>query len=234
MYVEHPVFKESKSQKMPIWRYMDFWKFLNLIETKALYFSNSENLGDNFEGRIPLFILEKIKLKDKETGSESEDIINYLENICRKTFLISSWSYSERESFALWKMYAKNKSGVAIETDLSALKNSFTVTSKSVYIGEINYIHEKKYFFDLSNLFYPFITKRDYYSFENEIRCITVNEEYEINRENLIDVDLNILIKKIHISPNSKPEFFKLIELIKKEYKLNFEICYSKINDSWL
>lgn len=234
MYIAHPVFRESESLKKPIWRYMDFWKFLNLLESKALFFSNSENLGDNFEGRIPSFVLEKIKLKDKETGTDSNDIINHIENICRKTFLISSWSYAERESFALWKMYAKNRSGIAIETDFTSLKNSFNATTKSIYIGEINYIHEKKYFFDLGNLFYPFVTKFDYYSFENELRCVTVNDDYEKNKENLVDVDLNVLIKKIHISPNSKPEFFKLIQLLKKEYKLSFEICYSKINDSWL
>lgn len=234
MYIAHPVFRESESLKKPIWRYMDFWKFLNLLESKALFFSNSENLGDNFEGRIPSFVLEKIKLKDKETGTDSNDIINHIENICRKTFLISSWSYAERESFALWKMYAKNRSGIAIETDFTSLKNSFNATTKSIYIGEINYIHEKKYFFDLGNLFYPFVTKFDYYSFENELRCVTVNDNYEKNKENLVDVDLNVLIKKIHISPNSKPEFFKLIQLLKKEYKLSFEICYSKINDSWI
>jgi hypothetical protein len=131
-------------------------------------------------------------------------------------------------------MYAKNRSGIAIETDFTSLKNSFNATTKSIYIGEINYIHEKKYFFDLGNLFYPFVTKFDYYSFENELRCVTVNDDYEKNKENLVDVDLNVLIKKIHISPNSKPEFFKLIQLLKKEYKLSFEICYSKINDSWL
>ncbi|WP_026903478.1 hypothetical protein [Pedobacter glucosidilyticus] len=234
MYVKHPVFKESKSLDISIWRYMDFWKFLNLLDNKALFFSNSENLGDRFEGRIPPFVLEKIKLRDEETGSKSEEIINYIENVCRKTFLISSWSYAERESFALWKMYAKNKSGVAIQTDLYSLKESFNMTTKSIYIGEINYIHEKKYFFDLGNLFYPFMTKFDFYSFENELRCITVNEDYEKNKENLVDIDLKTLIKKVHISQSSKPEFVKLIEQIKKEHNLNFEICYSKINDSWL
>lgn len=235
MYVSHPVFIESNCSNLPIWRYLDFWKFLNLLELKSLYFSNSENLGDNYEGRIPSFVLAKIEAAEaKSENNISKHTLNYLENIARNTFLISSWSYAERESFAMWKMYSKDKSGIAIETDLSCLKQSFKNTSKSIYIGEINYIHEKKYYFDLSNLFYPFVTKLDYYSFENEIRCITVNEDYEKNKDNLVDVDLNILIKKIHISPNSKPEFLKLIELLKKEYKLNLEICYSKINDNWL
>lgn len=60
MYTEHPVFRLSKAVGKPIWRYMDFWKFLNLLETSSIHFSNSESLGDNYEGRLPRFIIEQI------------------------------------------------------------------------------------------------------------------------------------------------------------------------------
>lgn len=235
MYNEHYVFQTDNSFNKPIWRYMDFWKLLNLLETKSLYFSNSDNLGDNNEGRIPQFILNKMLEQDKGRGNKDNETTNiYLENTLRKSHLISSWCYAERESFAMWKMYAKDKTGIAIETDLNSLKESFNVTSRIVYIGEINYINEDKYYFSTSNLFYPFVTKLDFYKFENELRCITCTTDDEVAESKLVEVDLNLLIKKIHISPNSNPEFRKLIELLKKEYKLTFEICYSKVNDNWL
>lgn len=235
MYKTHPVFKTSNSFNKPIWRYLDFWKFLNLLENKSLFFSNSENLGDNYEGRIPHFILEKMLEEDKIKGSNHNDNLNkFLEKRIRKSTLISSWSYSERESFAMWKMYAKDKMGVAIETDLESLKKSFNNTKRNIYIGEINYINEEKYSFNTSNLFYPFLTKLDYYEFENELRCITLTHNDEEATSKLVEVDLNVLIKKIHISPNSKPEFKKIINLLKNEYKLSFEVCISKVNDNWL
>jgi len=214
---------------------MDFWKFLNLLETQALYFSNSDNLGDNYEGRIPSFILKRMLEEDRINGtSENKETNDYLESTLRKNHLISSWSYAQRESFAMWKMYAKSKMGIAIETDLDSLKKSFKKTERNVYIGEVNYINEEKYFFSTKNMFYPFITKLDYYKFENELRCIITAYDEDISSSKLVEVDLNVLIKKIHISPNSKSEFRKMIELLKKEYKLNFEVCYSAINDSWL
>ncbi len=214
---------------------MDFWKFLNLLETQSLYFSNSENLGDNHEGRIPLFILKQMLVQDDERGNtNNKDTNDFLENNLRKTHLISSWSYADRESFAMWKMYAKDRMGIAIETDLQALQQSFNVTDRNIYIGEINYINEEHYYFNTSNLFYSFVTKLDFYSFENEIRCMTVTRDSEESGNKLIPVDLKTLIKKIHISPNSKPEFKKLIEMLKKEYGLSFEVLYSKVNDSWL
>jgi hypothetical protein len=235
MYKEHYVFQTTNSMDKPIWRYMDFWKFLNLIETKSIHFSTCENLGDNHEGRIPPFILELMLKQDEENGNDNNNLLNgFLEKTLRKTHLISSWSYAERESFAMWKMYAKDKMGIAIETDLESLKKSFVATERNIYIGEVNYVHEEKYYFDTGNLFYPFVTKLDFYGFENEIRCVTTTGQEEEAGNKLVEVDLNILIKKIHISPNSKPEFIKLIELLKKVYKLDFEIAYSKVNDSWL
>lgn len=235
MHKEHYVFKTNNSFNKPLWRYMDFWKFLNILETKSLYFSNSDNLGDSNEGRIPYFIFEKILEEDKMNGNDNNNELNiFLENNLRKSHLISSWSFAERESFAMWKMYAKDKIGIAIETDLNSLKGSFNKTKRDVYLGEINYINEENYYFDASNMFYPFITKLDFYKFENEIRCITITESNEDAKSKLVEVDLYTLIKKAHISPNSKIEFLKLIELLKKENGLDFEICYSKINDKSL
>lgn len=235
MYNEHYVFQTKNSFDKPIWRYMDFWKFLNLLETKSLFFSNSDNLGDNNEGRIPHFILERMIEQDNERGNRNNQELNdYLESTLRKNHLISSWSYAERESFAMWKMYAKDKTGVAIETDLKSLQDSFNKTDRIVYVGEVNYINEDNYHFSTSNMFYPFVTKLDFYKFENEIRCVTITKDDEKPESKLVEVDLNTLIKKVHISPNSKPEFRKLIELLKNEYQLEFEICYSKVSDSWL
>lgn len=235
MHQEHPVLKTDNSFNKPVWRYMDFWKFLNLLETQSLFFSNSDNLGDNYEGRIPSFILERMFEEDRiNETTNNKETNDYLESHLRKNHLISSWSYAQRESFAMWKMYAKDKMGIAIETDLDSLKKSFNNTSRDVYIGEVNYINDKNYFFSTKNMFYPFITKLDYYKFENELRCIILTYDEDITVSKLVPVDLNILLGKIHISPNSKPEFRKLIELLKKEYKLNFEVCYSAINDSWL
>lgn len=235
MYKEHPTFKVDTSINKPIWRYIDFWKFLNLLETNSLYFSNAESLGDNYEGRIPKFVLKQMLELDVTNGnSNNKDLNDYLERNLRKETIISSWSYAERESFSMWKMYSKGKLGIAIKTNLDSLKKCFNKTNRSVYIGEILYINENNYFFSTYNMFFPFLTKLDYYKSENEIRCITTCGIDEEKSNKLVEVNLKELIKEIYISPNSKPEFKRLLELLKIEYSLNFEICISEVNDSWL
>ena len=38
MYAEHPSFHLPTNPSAKIWRYMDFTKFVSLLETNALYF----------------------------------------------------------------------------------------------------------------------------------------------------------------------------------------------------
>lgn len=235
MYKEHPTFKIEKSIGKPIWRYMDFWKFLNLLETSSLWFSNAVGLGDNHEGRIPHFVLSKMIEEDKKRGSRANENINYFnESTLRLETLISSWRYAESESFAMWKMYSKDKTGIAIKTDLENLKMSFDNTEEDIHIGEVLYINKNDYYYTTKNLYFPYIAKLDYYSFENEIRCITSCKIDEEKVSRLIKTNTNILINEVYISPNTKPEFKKLLEMIRRDYSLDFDIKFSEINDSWL
>src|SRR4029077_13607148 len=50
-FVEHPEFHLPAGQSK-IWRYLDFTKFLSLLESKALYFASPETIAqsDPFEG----------------------------------------------------------------------------------------------------------------------------------------------------------------------------------------
>lgn len=232
MYQDYPAtYKTEKSNNKPLWKYMDFWKFLNLLETNSLYFSNAENLGDNNEGRFPKEVFEMMLQKNAEHYTFLK---NELENKLRKETLISSWTYRKNESFAMWKMYSKDKMGVTIKTDLDSLKKSFHKTDRIIHIGEVTYYNKEKFDYSFTNLNYAFLNKLDYYNFEKEIRCISSCRLDEVAECKLVEVDLNELLKTIYISPNSKPEYKKLLELLKKQYNLNFNIEFSEVNDSWL
>ena len=232
MYENYPeTYETPNSYNKPIWRYMDFWKFLNLLETSCLYFPNSENLGDKHEGKIPKEVFEMMLEKDPEFYTFLK---NELETKLSKETLISSWTYHENESFAMWKMYAKDKMGVAIKTNLKSLKKAFSKTERIIHIGEVTYFNKDNFSYNFTNLNYAFLNKHEYYNFEKEIRCITNCLPDEEVGCKLIEVDLKELIQEIYISPNSKPEYIKLLEMLKTQYKIDFKIKLSEVNDSWL
>lgn len=47
---QHPVFKQPSDPAIAIWRYMDFTKFVAMLETRSLFFARADKLGDPFEG----------------------------------------------------------------------------------------------------------------------------------------------------------------------------------------
>ena len=213
---------------MPLWRYMDFWKFLNLINSSQLYFPNVEQLGDQHEGKIPERIFDAMKSLDRNLGRVdfAEKYVEGL-NRARKEILVSSWSAGFSENFAMWKMYAKEKLGVAIKTDIEGLKNAFNEAKENIYIGEVEYYDNNNPGYMTGNIYYSFLVKHNYYNFENEVRCIHClnTEEKKIISSKNIKVDLNLLIKELYISRFAKDIGIEdLINKMKNEKNLKFEI----------
>jgi hypothetical protein len=52
MFEDHPAF-ECPGGDTKIWRYMDLARFLSILESRSLYFSRADNLGDPYEYAIP-------------------------------------------------------------------------------------------------------------------------------------------------------------------------------------
>ena len=157
-----------------------------------------------------------------------------MEEISINKTLISSWNAAENESFALWKMYAKDKLGIAIKTDFERLKKAFDYAIEDIYIGEVSYFDKENPKYDLGK-FSTLLTKNVHYSFENEVRCLTRLEDEENLKSKNIKVNLNELIDEVYLSPFAfESGLHEVIELLKDKHKLNFNIKMSEISDSWL
>jgi hypothetical protein len=50
VYVEDFRVTAPENLETPIWRYIDFAKFVGMLERRALHFSQLASLGDPFEG----------------------------------------------------------------------------------------------------------------------------------------------------------------------------------------
>jgi hypothetical protein len=235
MYHEHNhEFIVEKTKNIPYWRYMDFWKFLNLINTSKLFFPNIEMLGDQNEGKIPEKIFNMM-VNDKKHGEDfPHNYKKMVENLRSRT-LISSWSAYKTESFALWKMYAKDRLGIAIKTNYERLKSSFHKTPIEIRIGEVSYYDDNNAYYETGNTYYSFLVKNIYYEFESEVRCIADLPYDDKSSYKLIDVDLNDLIEEIYISPFAyETDIIDMIEFLKSKHNLNFKVNKSGINDNWI
>ena len=141
MYAKHPVL-EPPPEKAVLWRYMDFTKFVSLLSTKALYFARADTLGDPFEGSLtkrnrdlrPIF-LQSIGFGTDEFPDAAQNLAEILQRI-RNINLVNCWHENTYESEAMWKIYAREKDGIAVKTTFERLRDSF-ICDEDIYIGTV-------------------------------------------------------------------------------------------------
>ena len=96
MYKEHPVFNPPPSDAV-LWRYMDFTKFVSLLEKQALFFARADRLGDPFEGSFskvnkvlrPSFV-QRLYGEEKIPEGTLEHMADHMERT-RRSILINCW-----------------------------------------------------------------------------------------------------------------------------------------------
>ena len=168
-----------------LWRYTNFEKFVNLLDTEALFFTRADKFEDPYEGFIPHSIMDAYKqyLNSITTENMVEKIIRENE-ASRKYVMCNCWHQNVVESMAMWEKYHMRNSGVAIKTTMQKMKNSLT-SEHSIYIGNIEYIYDNmdddqymQNFLQSETLlakkltYFPYFRKRKEYEHEQEVRLI--------------------------------------------------------------
>lgn len=219
-YSTNIIKKSSKNlnSEQKIWRYMNFSKFMSLLQYNKLFFARADSFKDKFEEEIPEYILCKYyKNKDKIYQCFKE---------AKTSIFINCWSKLDNESYAMWHIYSR-KYGIAIQSTVKKLYEC--VKSYEVDVKEVEYINynDKNQFIDddLSDNYKDsnylmkkcFTFKPHYYEYEKEIRAIIVLEHEKPCLE--VDVNLNNLIDEIIISPFADDWFIHMVkDLIKNKY----------------
>jgi hypothetical protein len=242
MYKEHQNFKLPENNDEVIWRYMDLWKFEDLLKTQSLYFSTIKNMGDKFEGRIPYSIANIWSQKLKEKGCHSvADTINMLKSYAPVLdYNILSWNICKNESFALWKIYTKDSNAISIRSNIQRLKDSLQNNPFWQFIGVMNYYSDPSDFDFNSNIINLTINKFNYYHFENELRLLNIvpanlpiYSEIKKGEDIHVSVDLDCLIDSIYLAPNATQIQYDHVFKLLKDSGLEKEIMISGINDNW-
>jgi hypothetical protein len=225
-----------------IFRYLDFAKFMSLLENKSLYLTRADRFEDPLEGFLPDWYMDRMMigmsllLDEKQIMKAREDILSEVDELKKRTF-ISCWNEAIDESYALWQIYAK-KYGVALKTKLYKLEELIKETPAKIF--KVKYIddnskdivfppisNEEQSFSLLRNFF---VCKQKHYSYENEIRIILIEENK--NETNPIPIDdLSKFIDEIYVSPFAEEWFLDLVrKIVNDRYKLrDTKVIKSKV-----
>jgi hypothetical protein len=219
-----------------IWRYMDLARFVSLLSRQALYFARSDTMTDKWEGVYGPVNQRNRRLSPLPWSPKFDEI----EAIRRQRMFLSSWHVSPRESAAMWEIYQRDGRGVAVQSTWGRLTQSLTGSNSLVVGALIEYIDYDQVAVPESNLFHPFTRKRLSYEHEREARLILWSEAASNQHlagiaesaEGLsVDVDLDVLIAKVFVAPDSPSWVVEVVRDLVSTYGRSFEVIHSNLYD---
>jgi hypothetical protein len=224
-------FFELPPARAALWRYMDFTKFLAMLEDKALFFSSSNNFEDPFEGAYSLGnVFKRGFVMSRSTKSKSLSL-----SAPEPKFVISCWYAAKHESAAMWSIYSKTSDAIAIRTTVKRLRASLPIPAQMGLVKYVDYTHS---WIPEDTPVLRYFHKRISFQHEHELRAVVdlANPQAALMgsvTENGLKagVDLNYLIEEIFIGPKSSDWFVDLVRAVCKRYGIKAEPTRSPLYD---
>ncbi len=210
-----------------VWRYMDFTRFVSMLENRGFFFSRLDRLGDPFEGSLSRADED---LREHYSDSVRAAAASFTVN-SRKRVMVNCWHMGAHESEAMWKLYADGGRGLAIQSTYDKLCRA--VSGAITGVGLVRYIDYAAERMDERHPFYSaFLHKRKSLEHEKEIRALIYNRDGEISdRGEFVKVDLLSVIDIVHVAPESEAWYEQLVRSVVARYGLDIPVHRSSLED---
>jgi len=247
----HPVFERPADENVRIWRYIDLAKYLDLLETKQLYFARADLLGDPFEGSLPRQNSEWRTKQGEEVarklishGGRDPELRTWMRTKLlsdREWTFINCWHVNQHESAAMWRLYPAQ--AIAVRSTYARLRACLPGAPGKpplVYVGLVRYLDYEADAFEEGNTYWPFIHKRKSFEHEKELRALHHDETGDLEVWNgtlrkgppgvRVDVDLEHLIERIFVAPQSPAWLYELVRKVSDRYGLGKPVEQSALD----
>lgn len=239
--------REPKDPQTPIWRYMDFAKFCAMLQYKSIFFTQMEDMEDQFEGTIPAMTFEAYR-KEVWGGDFVESYKAYLRKARQYTFL-SCWFEATYESNAMWYQYAKDQQGIAV---VSRYENMKRLVDGRGFCGKVMYHDHWDLVMNLRDDKPLFLFKRQYFRQEQEIRFVLQEFPQTLRPPEPkgpgpfptfepvpdsptqaipVEVDLNTVLEGVYVAPRAEDWFVALVRDMLKTYGVHTVVARSIIDE---
>lgn len=236
---------------IPLWRYMDFAKFVSLLQHKAIYFSRADMLGDKFEGASGIverqeewdnfyleFFREAIRTVPDGSGEkmlavdverQAQSLLQSLRDAAQKDrerYFVSCWHAGLEESEALWRLYCPpNTTGVVIKSNVSSLRSALGGT-EYIEVGKVHYIDFRKNYAGIHDRIFH---KRKNLSHESEVRAVLDRPLIQEQQGVFMPADIRELIHAVVPSPFAPAWFSAVLEATMKQYEIDVPVERSEL-----
>ncbi len=243
-----------------IWRYTDFTKFVDLLETKELFCPRVATLEDQFEGSFPVgqTVIERVAhMLPAGLAFAPDAVVEWPPGFAdswstvRRWSVVTCWHESERESAAMWKLYAPAGAAVAIVSSVGRLRTALAHAPPlevgfngglHFHLGRVKYIDYKSDRIPSKSFAAQFFHKRLSFEHEREVRAVLVRYPEAADRTGLdhhlqpphsgirIPVEPAQLIHTVRVAPQAPPWFARLVRSLCQRYQLPIDPEQSELD----
>jgi hypothetical protein len=223
----------SISDESPIWRYLRFDRFVEILATHKVWFSRPYKFDDRWEGLFPPSYLRRTRQYADAHGLPFEDFDrDFRARTLRHRYghYVNCWHISDRENDAMWKLYGTpwkldgmELPGVAIQSTIGDVKACLRPHNS----GPVIY-YDPSHEVMSTSIFGPndILFKRDFFAWEREYRFwfddddvlqkiedgIHVAEQDLSHGQAVRITDMQRFIKKIVVAPSATDEFLQEVQ----------------------
>lgn len=215
-----------------LWRYMDVYRLLDLLQTSELHMTRADDMEDQWEGSRGLLHFDA---DGNELGPDSTYVAHGLQQMFRfgrESIFMNCWYRGESESIAMWKLYGSDGKGVALKTTVGQLNGALCLDDNPndgnhVYGSTVDYVDYEITQIPSGHILAPFVYKRRCFEYEQEYRILEVKTPKVVEGEDgprmqaggpdqprflRRGVDLRNLVEGIYISPDTPPWIASILE----------------------
>lgn len=233
---------KSEEENTRIWRYINYAKFMSLLQKGKLFFPKAIDLPDPFEGATTEANIASRQIDHPHIPKDMYKVSMKHMEVIKNSIYVNSWNINEDEANLMWASYLKQDFGIAIQSTYKRLRNCFQNNSNlKVRMLKIKYIDFKVEKFSEWKGYLYFAHKRKIYKYENELRAMALlmpHKRHEIPKEDFtisgiyVPVNLDTLIEKIVVlSPKKELWYVDLVKSIICEYNLKKKVGKSSLDE---
>ncbi len=222
----YTLFMPPENPDVPVWRYMDFTKFVSMLERRGLFLPVVSKLNDPFEGSYARANEVLRPLVYRHIKNEFELSAGEMVQRLRPFVAASCWHSNDHESAAMWKLYARTDEAVCVQTTFRKLRDAMGTNAR---VGMVRYVDYETDWIPESNPLAPFLYKRKSFEHEHEVRALIPPANIaeilrgtgaEANKPGeWVPVDIAQTIERVFIAPDAPDWFLELVQQVTNRYE---------------
>ena len=223
-YLPHPELPSPPAGKTVLWRYVSLAELLDLLDSRALHFTRTDQLSSSVIDRESQVFLSVMAGMSAEEARRSFDLMQSVQS----TIFASCWHESGSDMHQRWQTLGGSTGQIALRSTVGGLQQSLSQALQRVCMSRVQYIDFHSVAVPGGNVFYPALHKQRGMSEEREVRVLL--QQHGVNPSSAgpvrgveVEVDIWSLIDGVRVAPRSAEWLGALVLSLTERYGLRFE-----------